>query len=80
MKFEINRQKIDEFKTKSNYKKSQVSNGISMSVWGRWIKDRHSPSLRSLESVTESNGLNSAELAIAILELRQEYKEKINAA
>jgi hypothetical protein len=80
MKFEINRQRIDDFKVKSNYRKSQVSSGISMIVWGRWIKDMNSPTIRSLESVTENNGLNPAELAIAILELRQEYKEKVNAA
>lgn len=80
MEFEINRDKINQFKRLSNYKKARLLNYTSMAIWGRWIKDKISPTIRSIEchalSSTYPGGLNPAEVAIAILELRQEYKNE----
>lgn len=76
MEFEIDRRKINEFKKLSNYRKAQSIKHSTMSIWGRWIKNKISPTIKSLECNTSE--LNSAELAIAILELRQEYRERKN--
>lgn len=75
MQFEIDRNKINELKNMSNYRKTHICQGTSVSMWGRWIRDIHSPGIRTLEDISKHGGLNPAELAIAILELRQEYLE-----
>lgn len=80
MQFEIDRTKIDELKNISNYKKTYICQGTSADMWGRWIKDIHSPSIRTLEEVSKHSELNTAELVIAILELRREYLEKQSSA
>jgi hypothetical protein len=76
VQFEIDRNKINELKNMCNYRKTHICQGTSVYTWGRWIKDKHSPGIRTLEDISKHSDFNSAELAIAILELRQEYLEK----
>lgn len=76
MQFKINRQKIDEFKCKTNYRKNQIAGGTYSGMWTKWKKGQRSPNISNLEKIGQECDLNAAELAIAILELREEYRQQ----
>lgn len=75
MEFEIDRDKINKFKQQSNYRKSKIYN-IGIYMWSRWHREKTSPCMSSLEQMAQYGELNAAELAIAILETREEYRQK----
>jgi DNA-binding MarR family transcriptional regulator len=75
MEFEIDRDKINRFKQQSNYRKSKIYN-IGIYMWSRWHREKTSPCMSSLEQMAQYGDLNAAELAIAILETREEYRQK----